>query len=189
MVAAVGAVVAEGDGALGKGVVIGDKGTAFADGAEVLGGVKAEGADGGEVADLGAANGGAVGLRGVLDDTDAVPEDGVHVAGMTVEVDGDDGFGFRSDGGGEPGGVEEEGGEVQGGGAAIDGDDVAAAVPGGEFFLEGVNFRPEAECAGGEGLVDGGAEFVAQDLVLFGQAEVGDFGAHGSGASYANAAA
>jgi len=96
-----GTVYAHGAGFLGKVIIIGGQQATVAETAEILGGEKAESS---EMAD-GAAGYATVfcaeGLGGILNDIEVVGtrkvHEWVHVGGLAIEMDGDDGSGFLGD--------------------------------------------------------------------------------------------
>ena len=101
LVAAPLRVVAQGADALGEDRVVGGHRAAFAGRAEVLAGVEPEAAEASHRAGAAAAVVGAVRLRRVFDDRDAVAvgdrEDGVHRRRLAVEMDRQDRLGARRD--------------------------------------------------------------------------------------------
>jgi hypothetical protein len=111
-----GAVIARAAQALGEGVVIGDNGAGIADGAEILGGIKAEAAGAAKSAAHAGAQPRAVGLGAVLDDFESMlcseGADGVHAANFAEEVGHADRAGPGSERRGEAGWVHVEGFEL-----------------------------------------------------------------------------
>lgn len=103
------AVEGEDADAVGEGFVEGGEGSAFA-GGDVFGGVEAEGGGVADGADGAAPVGGTDGVGSIFEHADAAGagdgEDGIHIAGLSCEVDGDDGFRARGDRAFEGGRVE-----------------------------------------------------------------------------------
>ena len=96
---------------LGELVVAGENGTAVAVAAERFAGEEAGAAEGAEVAASVALVGGAEALGGIFDDGDVAMAggdgvDGVHVGGLAVEADRQDGLGAVGDPGFDQGGVD-----------------------------------------------------------------------------------
>ena len=104
------AVVASGPGEVRNARVVGDDRAAFSISAQVLGGIKAEGSDIPDGAHAAATIAGAVSLAGVFNHRDTAGfgdgEDGVHIRGPAIKMNGHDGFCLGGDGAVQKFGIE-----------------------------------------------------------------------------------
>src|SRR5690606_12480658 len=96
-----GTVIAQCHGAFGQGLVVGSDSPAFSESPEIFGGIKAEATLGPQGANGAVFVAGTVGLGSVFDDGKPVftghSQNGIHITGMSVEMNRQNGFGFGSD--------------------------------------------------------------------------------------------
>lgn len=152
---------------LGELVVAGENGAAVAVAAERFAGEEAGAAKSAEVATFVAMVGGAEALGGVFDDRDVAMAggdgvDGVHVGGLAVEADREDGLGAVGDLGFDEGGVD-----VAGVGFDVDEDRLGA--------------EQDDDFGGGDECERGGDDFVAGADAKGHEADEQGFGAAGDG--------
>ena len=172
VVAAAHSVLAQHAGALGDFIGVGGDHAGVARGAEVLGGIKAEGGGIAESAGMNALPFGSPGLRGVFNELEIAlfcdAGEGGEIGALAVEMDGEngaDGCGLRAvENGFDGGGAEVEGGgfdvgeEWRGAGAEDGADGGEEAEGGGDDGVAGADAgggKREPECVSARGAADG----------------------------------